>query len=118
MFTWDGVESFLLLHFGRVEAPEVLLPQLDALTLEGCGTLSAYVSKFQVLLARLGGGPLEIEDVHRFLKGLPYSIASQLRQKFAGTQAPLAMYINSLCALPDQAHHRPRHQKLKNPLDP
>jgi hypothetical protein len=55
VLTWDLLENFLLTHYGRMEDPEVLLQQLDKLTLASTGgSIATYVSKFVTILARLG----------------------------------------------------------------
>lgn len=112
---WDRVERFLLDHFGRLEAPEVILPLMEALTLENCGGISGYVSEYQTLKARLGSGGSVAEDVHRFLRGLPVWMSTQLRLKFAGTNAPVQSYIDALCALPDRQPTPAKAPKAKEP---
>jgi hypothetical protein len=106
--TCDRLESFLTTHFGRLEAPEFILPQFDALTLDSVGSITAYVSRFQTLLARLGPGRSVADDVHRFLRGLPSTVANSLRLKFAGSQASVQAYIDALCSLPDREQASPR----------
>jgi hypothetical protein len=101
LLSWERLEGFMMSHFGRLESPEFILPKFDALTLASAGSVTSYVSRFQTLLARLGPGRSVADDVHRFLRGLPSSLANQLRLKFAGTQATVQAYIDSLCALPD-----------------
>jgi hypothetical protein len=102
LLSWETLEAFMHAHFGRLESPEFILPKFDALTLDSSGSITAYVSRFQTLLARLGPGRSVADDVHRLLRGLPNAIANQLRLKFAGTQAPVQSYIDALCALPDR----------------
>jgi Reverse transcriptase (RNA-dependent DNA polymerase)/RNase H-like domain found in reverse transcriptase/Integrase zinc binding domain/Chromo (CHRromatin Organisation MOdifier) domain/Retroviral aspartyl protease/Integrase core domain/Retrotransposon gag protein/Zinc knuckle len=103
VLTWTNLENFLLTHYGRMEDPEVLLQQLDRLTLTAAqGSIATYVSKFVTLLARLGMERPNRENVHAFLKGLPPHIGVQMRLKFAGqADTPLQAYIDALCLLPD-----------------
>jgi hypothetical protein len=116
LFTWANLEAFLQRHYGRMDSPDALLQQLDSLTLNSCGSISAYVGKFQTLTARLGGGRSPQEEIHRFLKGLPVSMSDQLRLKFAGLTVPLQAYIDSLCVLPDRADNN--RAKAGTPLAP
>jgi hypothetical protein len=69
-----------------------------------------------MLLTRLGVYQYVAMDSHCFLKGLPYSMSSAVRIKFAGINASIQSYFDSLCALPDRVVRKGGRQgKAKGP---
>lgn len=76
LLSQERLKTFLLSDFGRLESPALLLPMLDALTLENSGSITLYVSNFQQLRAPMGVRESSAEDVNWILKGLSSSMST------------------------------------------
>lgn len=104
LLSWERFDSFLNMHFGRLQAPQMVLPELDALTLDIYKGSLKYASKFQILLTRLGTSPSVVMVLYYFQKGLPHSMSNAMFVKFATVdfEVPIQSYVDALSALLDR----------------